>query len=96
MTTWWWFGKPTRTNLFYGNMPGGQSVSAYQRANNLDGLPGNWSQNPGFIYADVNNPNPTDAYVGYATAPGGVVYRHLGPRSSKEVALFVKIGRAHV
>jgi len=84
MTTWWDFGKPTRDNLFYG-----ASVLAYQRANNLDGLQGNWAQNPGFIYSDPTASTPSDAYVAYATAPGGIVYRKLGTRSSKEIAQFV-------
>lgn len=84
MTTWWDFGKPTRDNLFYG-----AAVLAYQRANNLDGLQGNWAQNPGFIYADPTATTPSDAYVAFATAPGGITYRKLGTRSSKEIAQFV-------
>lgn len=86
LTTWWWFGKPTRTNLFPA------TVSAYQRANNLDGQAGGWAQNPALIYADVNTHQPTDGLVAYATAPNGVVYRHLGPRSTKEVAQFHGLG----
>jgi outer membrane receptor protein involved in Fe transport len=89
LTTWWDFGKPTRTNLFYGKMPDGTNVTTYQRNNNLDGLPGNWAQNPGFIYANAGDTTLSDAYVAYATAPGGIVYRHLGPRGTKEIALFV-------
>jgi outer membrane receptor protein involved in Fe transport len=83
LTTWWQFGKISRTNLFPA------TVSAFQRANNLDGQAGGWAQNPGLVYADVNTSQPTDGMVAYATAPNGVVYRHLGPRSTKEVALFV-------
>jgi outer membrane receptor protein involved in Fe transport len=83
LTTWWQFGKISRTNLFPA------TVSAFQRANNLDGQAGGWAQNPGLIYADVNTSSPTDGYVAYATGQNGVVYRHLGPRSTKEVAQFV-------
>jgi outer membrane receptor protein involved in Fe transport len=89
LTTWWDFGQPTRTNLFYGRMPDGTNVTTYQRNNNLDGMAGNWGANPGLIYSSVHDALPSDAYVAYATAPGGIVYRHLGPRSSKEIALFV-------
>jgi outer membrane receptor protein involved in Fe transport len=84
MTTWWDFGRPSRTNIFYG-----AALLAYQRANNLDGLEGNWAQNPGFIYDNSNSTTPSDAYVAFATAPGGISYRKLGPRSSKEIAQFV-------
>lgn len=85
LTTWWAFGQKTRDNLFYPS-----SVTAYQRLNNLDGQAADWAQNPGLIYPSATASLPNDAYVAYASAGGGVVYRHLGPRSTKEIALFVE------
>ncbi|PTY05151.1 hypothetical protein DB347_16915 [Opitutaceae bacterium EW11] len=87
--SWWDFGKLTRTNLYYGKMPDGTAVTTYQLNNNLNGMAGNWGANPGVVYGEPDVASPTDGYVAYATAPGGVVYRHLGPRSSSEVARLV-------
>lgn len=89
ISSWWDFGKLTRTNLYYGKMPDGTAVTTYQLNNNLNGMAGNWGANPGVVYTEPNAESPTDGYVAYATAPGGVVYRHLGPRSSSEVARLV-------
>lgn len=90
MSTWWWFGQPARdTQIYSGNMPNGTPVTTYLRNTNLDGLAGNWSQNAGFIYNSADATTPSDAFVGYVSLPAGVKYRHLGPRSTKEVALFV-------
>ncbi|HEX2101834.1 MAG TPA: TonB-dependent receptor plug domain-containing protein, partial [Candidatus Synoicihabitans sp.] len=90
MSTWWDFGQNTRpTQIWSGNMPDGTPVATYQRNNNLDGLAGNWSQNAGFIYDSPSATTPSDAMVGYVTMPGGVRYRHLGPRGTKEVAMFI-------
>ncbi len=90
MSSWWDFGQNTRpTQIWSGNMPNGTPVTTYQRDNNLDGLAGNWSQNAGFIYDNPNSATPSDAFVGYVSLPGGVRYRHLGPRSTKEVAMFI-------
>jgi catecholate siderophore receptor len=83
LTTWWDFGKPTRTNDFTS-----AATKAYQRANNLDGMAGNWSQNVGLVYNDFDQGAPVDALVPYANAPG-VTYRFLGPRSSQEIAASV-------
>ncbi|HVU33588.1 MAG TPA: TonB-dependent receptor plug domain-containing protein [Opitutaceae bacterium] len=91
MSSWWEFGQPARaTQIYSGNLPnGGGSVTTYLRNNNLDGLAGNWSQNAGFIYDGAGATSPNDAYVGYVSLANGVKYRHLGPRSTKEVSLFV-------
>jgi outer membrane receptor protein involved in Fe transport len=90
MSSWWQFGQPTRaTQIFSGNLPNGTPVTTYLRNTNLDGLAGNWSQNPGLIYDNASATTPSDAFVGYVSLPGGVKYRHLGPRSTKEVALFI-------
>ncbi|HWL16517.1 MAG TPA: TonB-dependent receptor plug domain-containing protein, partial [Opitutus sp.] len=83
LTTWWDFGQPTRDNNFTS-----AATKAYQRANNLDGMAGNWSQNVGLIYTDTNATLPGDAMVPYANAPG-ITYRFLGPRSSQEIAAAV-------
>lgn len=80
MTTWWTYGKLTRDNNFTST-----ATKNFQRANNLDGMAGNWSQNVGLIYNDPNSPVPADAWVPYATTPT-VTYRFLGPRSSQEIA----------
>jgi len=42
---------------------------SFQRANNLDGLAGNWSQNVGLVYDNGSTPTPNDALVPYATTP---------------------------
>ncbi len=90
MSSWWQFGQPAReTQIYSGNMPNGTPVTTYLRNNNLDGLAGNWSQNAGLIYDGANATTPNDAFVGYVSLPNGVKYRHLGPRSTKEVSLFV-------
>ncbi|HEU5079468.1 MAG TPA: TonB-dependent receptor plug domain-containing protein [Opitutaceae bacterium] len=90
MSSWWQFGQPARdTQIYSGNMPNGVPVTTYLRNNNLDGLAGNWSQNAGLIYDSANATTPSDAFVGYVSLANGVRYRHLGPRSTKEVALFV-------
>ena len=90
MSSWWDFGQNTRpTQIYSGNMPNGTPVTTYLRNNNLDGLAGNWSQNAGLIYDSPFATTPSDAMVGYVSLPGGVRYRHLGPRSTKEVAMFI-------
>ena len=90
MSSWWQFGQPARdTQIFSGNMPNGTAVTTYLRNNNLDGLAGNWSQNAGLIYDSATATTPSDAFVGYVSLAGGVRYRHLGPRSTKEVSLFI-------
>ncbi|MBI2512762.1 MAG: TonB-dependent receptor [Opitutae bacterium] len=83
LTTWWDFGKPTRDNNFTST-----ATKNYQRANNLDGMAGNWSQNVGLVYYGSDQGNPSDALVPYATAPG-ITYRFLAPRSSQEIAASV-------
>jgi outer membrane receptor protein involved in Fe transport len=90
MSSWWQFGKPVRaTTIFSGKMPDGvTNVTDYQRLHNLDGLAGNWAQNAGLVYNNPTDTLPSDAMIGYTTA-GGITYRHLGPRSTKEVALFI-------
>ncbi|HEY0945501.1 MAG TPA: hypothetical protein VGD81_09540, partial [Opitutaceae bacterium] len=80
LTSWWDFGKPTRDNNFTS-----AATKAYQRANNLDGMAGNWSQNVGLVYTDTGDTMPSDALVPYANAPG-ITYRFLAPRSSQEIA----------
>ncbi|PTY00107.1 TonB-dependent receptor plug domain-containing protein [Opitutus sp. ER46] len=80
MTSWWTYGKLSRDNNFTST-----ATKNFQRANNLDGMAGNWSQNVGLIYDDPSNPIPTDAWVPYANAPG-ITYRFLAPRSSQEIA----------
>jgi outer membrane receptor protein involved in Fe transport len=83
LTSWWAFGKPTRDNNFTST-----ATKNFQRANNLDGMAGNWSQNPGLIYAGPGDASPSDAYVPYATTPT-TTYRFLAPRSSQEIAASV-------
>lgn len=80
LTSWWDFGKPTRNNDFTST-----ATKNYQRANNLDGMAGNWSQNVGLIYFGVDQALPSDATVPCANVPG-TTYRFLAPRSSQEIA----------
>lgn len=83
MTSWWAFGKLTRDNNFTTT-----ATRNYQRANNLDGMAGNWSQNVGLVYSGPDQGVPSDALVPYATTPT-TTYRFLGPRSSQEIAASV-------
>lgn len=80
MTTWWTYGKLTRDNNFTST-----ATKNFQRANNLDGMAGNWSQNVGLVYSSGSSGTPSDALVPYATTPT-LTYRFLGPRSSQEIA----------
>lgn len=85
LTTWWDFGKPTRDTDFTS-----AATKSYQRANNLDGMAGNWSQNVGLEYGNWDQGNPLSAWVPYANAPGKT-YRFLAPRSSQEIEASVKL-----
>lgn len=80
LSSWWTYGKLTRDNNFTSS-----ATKAYQRANNLDGMAGNWSQNVGLIYPTAGSPVPNDALVPYATTPS-ITYRFLAPRSTQEIA----------
>jgi hypothetical protein len=80
LTSWWTYGKLTRDNNFTST-----ATRNFQRANNLDGMAGNWSQNVGLVYNDPGAATPADALVPYATTPT-TTYRFLGPRSSQEIA----------
>ncbi len=83
LTSWWAFGKLTRDNNFTST-----ATRNFQRANNLDGMAGNWSQNVGLVYDSPAAAVPSDALVPYATTPT-TTYRFLGPRSSQEIAAAV-------
>lgn len=93
LSTWWTFGQPTRTNDFTSGRvldPARGVETTYQRANNLDGMAGNWQQNPGLIYNSVYDTLPGDVVVPYARVLNGstvtTTYRFLAPRNTQEVA----------
>jgi outer membrane receptor protein involved in Fe transport len=96
LTTWWDFNQPTRANVFDNKLlypDRGPTETAWQRANNLDGMAGNWQQNPGLIYYNPTESTPADAIVPYARVMSGssvvTTYRFLAPRSSQEIAQYV-------
>lgn len=93
LSSWWWYGKPTRGNDFTAGRiisPSRGVETTYQRNNNLDGMAGNWQQNPGLIYYDVNDTLPSDVVVPYARVQNGntvtTTYRFLAPRNDQEIA----------
>ncbi|AWI09584.1 TonB-dependent receptor plug domain-containing protein [Ereboglobus luteus] len=97
LTTWWDFDQPTRTNDFTAKKtldPARGVETAYQRANNLDGMAGNWSSNPALVYFSADDAVHSDSYIGYVNVPADYIglnngigtYRFLAPRSSREIA----------
>ena len=85
LSTWWTYGKLTRDNNFTTT-----ATRNFQRANNLDGMAGNWSQNVGLVYDGPGSAAPSDALVPYATTPT-TTYRFLGPRSTQEIEASVTL-----
>lgn len=94
LTGWWDFGNPTRTNDYTANKildPARGVETAYQTANNLNGMAGNWDRNPGLIYYNVDDTMPSDVFVPQATVPATdpnpiKTYRYLVPRMSREIS----------
>lgn len=97
LTPWWFFNQATRTTDFTPNKildPARGVETAYQRANNLDGMAGNWDRNPGLIYYNPTDSMPSDSFVPHATVPADnpnpiKTYRFLVGRQTREIAQYV-------